>query len=171
MNYRRIKLKTDTICEYSVDTNGAIVNETTHKKIKGTSITKTNRYVKVNFGGKVKPVHRLVAETFVHNTHPDIYTQVNHIDGDRYNNAVENLEWCTPSMNVCHAYRVGLKSNYGEKNPISVLTEQVVVDIWKLSQRGHKPSAIIRLLKLDVSRTTVSKVTNGKNWQQVTSKL
>lgn len=53
-------------------------------------------------------IHRLVAETFL--DHPkDGQTQVNHLDGDKSNNNVENLEWCTPSENDRHAFRTGLK--------------------------------------------------------------
>ena len=51
-------------------------------------------------------IHRLVAETFL--VKPSDRHEVNHIDGDRYNNSVENLEWVTHRENMMHAVRAGL---------------------------------------------------------------
>ena len=52
-------------------------------------------------------VHRLVAEAFLGGPHPDL--DVNHIDGDKTNNCIENLEWCTREENVRHAVRIGIR--------------------------------------------------------------
>lgn len=73
-------------------------------------------------------VHRLVAMMFVPN--PNNYPQVNHIDCNKQNNRVDNLEWCNNSMNQLHAYRMGLnKSHHNEwrnrtraKNPVAKYT-------------------------------------------------
>lgn len=59
-----------------------------------------------------KRVHRLVAETFIDN--PNDYSCVNHIDGNKLNNNVDNLEWCSYSHNNRHARKTGLnKGNKG----------------------------------------------------------
>lgn len=57
-------------------------------------------------GRKRFKLHRLIAMTFLSN--PENLPQVNHIDGNKANNAVENLEWCDAKHNMQHAYKTGL---------------------------------------------------------------
>ena len=64
-------------------------------------------YQMVNVSRPPQYVHRLVAETWIPN--PNHHEQVNHINGDKTDNRVENLEWVTHSENMRHAYRTGLK--------------------------------------------------------------
>lgn len=54
-------------------------------------------------------IHRMVARIFIHNNDPDVKIHVNHIDGNKLNNCVENLEWVSPSQNNIHANTTGLR--------------------------------------------------------------
>ena len=108
---------------YSVSSNGLVRNDKTGKN-KAQTLRKDG-YNKVDIydsGERAsKRVHRLVAEAFIPN--PDNKPQINHIDGNKLNNDVSNLEWSTCSENMLHAYEHELvphHSSYGmlgKKNP------------------------------------------------------
>lgn len=95
---------------YEIDENGNIRNAKSKKPVTG--YIERNGYVRVKFenkclGGIVRTtVHRLVAEAFIPN--PNNLPEVNHIDSNRSNNHVSNLEWVTHSENMRHSYNKGI---------------------------------------------------------------
>lgn len=80
-----------------------------------------NGYVRIELWsdgvGKKYFLHRLLALAFIPN--PDGKPQVNHINGDKSDNRLVNLEWCTQSENQLHAYRIGLQRGYKKGAPLS----------------------------------------------------
>lgn len=112
-------------------------------------------------------VHRLVAEAFIPN--PLNLPQVNHKDGNKLNNSVENLEWCSASENQKHAYRTGLKSADGEKNGQSKLSEKDVIEIRRTYVKGkHSEFNSYGLAKkYGVNPKTIQDIVNGKLWKDV----
>lgn len=109
-------------------------------------------------------VHRLVAKYFIPN--PNNLPDVNHKDGNKNNNDVSNLEWCTAKYNIKHAINIGLwdsKYEIGEKNSNSKLTEAQVLEIPSLISNGLSSSQIAD--RFGVSKTAINLIKRGKNWK------
>lgn len=108
--YLWIKDKLIKIDGLLVNENGEIY-KTKSKKIAKQSNSKDGyRIVSYRYNGKTKcvKVHRIVASTFLKKSNE--LNEVNHIDGNKENNSVNNLEWCNRSRNCKHAYDKGLNS-------------------------------------------------------------
>jgi len=109
-----------------------------------------------------RTVHRLVAITYIPN--PENKPYVNHIDGDKLNNRVDNLEWCTPSENMLHAARV-LGIATGDNNGNRTIDEKTATKICVLLQEGHTNHEVARAL--GVRNNIVSNIRRGACWKAV----
>lgn len=93
---------------YEVSSKARVRNKDTNKLLKpglaGTGYLTVSLYK--NKKGYTKPIHRLVAEAFL--DRPSVYAIINHIDGDKTNNELSNLEWTDYRGNIQHAYDNGL---------------------------------------------------------------
>lgn len=99
------------ITTYYITTDGSLYSQKTKKWLKGSTTHNGYKtyYITVGNGKKRLYAHRMVAETYL----PKIEgkTQVNHKDGNKLNNSIENLEWVDASENSNHAIQNGLRKN------------------------------------------------------------
>lgn len=104
--------------------------------------------------------HRLLAINFIEN--PNNYKCVNHINGVRHDNRLENLEWCSHSQNSKHGY-----NSNGRKNPIRKLTEAQVYEIKKRME-NYKIGMGVELAKeFNVSVWIISLIRTNKTYLNV----
>tara|TARA_R110002020_G_scaffold51712_1_gene146201 strand:- start:241 stop:762 length:522 start_codon:yes stop_codon:yes gene_type:complete len=149
--------------KYQVSNNGR-VKSLNYKRSKKEGFLKpsTSRgyeHVELSLRGKsyTMSVHRLVCIAFLENI--ENKTCVNHIDGVKTNNNLNNLEWCTHSENNIHAIKKGLRWDVSESHWNCKLSRQDVVNIKKLIP--FKTQKEISLL-FKVNQSTISDIKNNK---------
>jgi hypothetical protein len=118
-----------------------------------------------NKKGKSYTNHRLVMLTFKLDV-KSYYDEVNHIDGNKENNHIDNLEWCTRSENIQHAYDNELRTSKGENNARSKLTE---IQVKKIRFYGKNQifnqSDLSKMF--NVNTRSISNIILNKSWKHV----
>lgn len=108
-------------------------------------------------------VHRLIASAFFGLSK----LQVNHKNGIKTDNRVENLEYCTASENLKHSFKLGLSCNKADRHPNSILTNNEAMEVFALATAKHKTSEIAKAY--GISQSLVSNIKYGRNYSSVTS--
>lgn len=115
-------------------------------------------------GRKTIDLHRLVVETWLGEIPKGM--QVNHIDGNRQNNSVRNLEICTPSQNTQHAFDNKLIVPYkGEEHYASTLSDEQVIQIYNHIRKLYNNQEIADIFNVEFK--LVSLLRNGKRWKHL----
>lgn len=118
-------------------------------------------------------IHRLVAECFIENSKNN--PEVNHMDGNKSNNCVENLEWCTRSENEEHAYLHGLnnitaysmgKHPRGSENYQAKINEEQAMQIYNLYCLKQFTSADIGKM-FNLSRKAIDAIGTKRSWKHI----
>lgn len=112
-------------------------------------------------GRKHFKIHRLVLNTFNSRENSEKY-QVNHKDGNKKNNSLNNLEWCNKSQNISHAYKNNLMTNEGENNPSHKLTNNKVHEICKKLENHQTLQSIAD--QYGVTKGTIAHIKQRRSW-------
>ena len=115
---------------YQISDDGRVWSKKSNKWLKPIDV---NGYKKASLykNGKEyqRLVHRLVAEAFIPN--PNNYEEINHINEDKSDNRVENLEWCTPSYNINYGTRIERQINSISKKVFQYSIDNVLLNTYK----------------------------------------
>jgi hypothetical protein len=111
--------------------------------------------------GKTYDIHRLMATNFIDNN--ENKPVVNHIDGNKLNNKVSNIEWCTVSENTQHAFDNGLgKPSKGESNGMAKISAD---DVRFIRQSTLKQKELGNMF--GIQQTVVSRIIHRKLWKHI----
>lgn len=114
-----------------------------------------------------KKIHRLVAQAFIPN--PENKPEINHKDGVKANNHVDNLEWCTNQENIDHAIKNGLRGGLfvsGSKHFKALFCEEEVLEIrdkYKNFEYSQKELAE----RYRVSKSAISSIIHRRSWKHI----
>lgn len=97
-------------------------------------------------------LHTIIAKSFIPN--PNNFRCVNHIDGNKTNNAIENLEWCTHKRNSQHAYEIGIRK------PFRKVTSDQVIQIRAMKKIGVRNLELAAMYEVTVA--TINGIVNYK---------
>lgn len=146
--------------------------------IKGHELTKienSNGYLRVNMRLKNENkssdhlIHRLVANLFIPKINDKDF--VNHIDGDKHNNIVNNLEWCNRSENEKHAWKTGLKTEIATKGELHGMHKLCNNDVFYIRKNHKRNGGMFSTgelaKKFSVNPQTITEIVSNRIWKHI----
>lgn len=161
---------------YWINDQGEIYNKNTGNKI--SSKIERDGYVRVSLmkkggGTTYVPIHRVFMMAFKPVIDMD-KKQVNHIDGNKQNNSLDNLEWVTPKENIHHAIENNL-TNFeylqGEKTNLANYTEKDAKRVIELLKSNKYTDKEISLITGYPVRSFIAKIRRKETWKYLTQNI
>lgn len=152
---------------YEVSNKGRIRNKNTGVLLSGHTnhdgyLTTKMTYYKYKYHSRF--IHRIVAKTWILN--PNNYLEINHKDGNKLNNSMNNLEWCNRLHNVQHANKTGLSVYLtGTSHGSSKFTIDQINEFFNLRKLGYNYSKIARIF--NVTHSTIRNIILRKGWKHL----
>jgi len=151
---------------YEISSLGQVRNIKTRKILK---VVINKGYYRLhlwyNKKGYNRSLHRLIAIHFIPN--PENKPEINHKDGNKLNNRIDNLEWCTSKENRRHAFDIGLQvGRSGEKHHNCKLTEKQILEIVELRKNGVSQKEVAKLY--GVHKNHITRISCGTRWNSIT---
>jgi len=134
--------------------------------VKQTLNVDKNGYVRLTIFGVRKRLHQWMAQSFLPN--PENKPCVNHIDGNKSNNHISNLEWATYKENNDHAAVTGLMGRHCETHTQASLTNEQVLEIVAKWNSGKYDFRYDIAHEYGVSQGTIEKILRGERWAKIT---
>lgn len=148
---------------YWVSECGDLYNAKTGYKL-NVNPCKLSGYYKIGKSTGFTSLHRLVYASFIGEI--PVGMQINHLDGDKSNNHISNLELCTPSENTQHAYDTGLASGKsGQENSGAKVSEQDVLQMYGLFKLGYSNKVVGEMY--GIHDRYVSLLRHGHRWKDL----
>ena len=157
-NFGRIKI----LPKIHINKSGCIISKEKFVKIYNRNQGYVGLSLSKNKNRINKYLHRLLADTFIPN--PENKPHVNHKNGVKNDNRLENLEWVSAKENIQHSFNIGL-SKRGENRHLSKLKNNQVLDIKDRLKNKEKQNNIAKIYR--VSNATITNIKNGKIWYHI----
>jgi hypothetical protein len=165
---------------YMISSHGRVLNLENNKILKHIIEPRGYHCVTLYFklgGHKRFYIHDLVAKGFIPNK-DKAKNQVNHLNGDKSGNYMENLEWTTNLDNIHHAISTGLrKSLYGENHPKNKYSRDFISKICELLEKNFSPRKILKQLNINCIgkeyhqyKRLIKHIKNREQWKEVSLK-